>query len=272
MYRYLRVGITCLGIFVRILARVVLQRIVAWSLAGKQREGVWWHFRLVEADISQHGIVGIELQGTVETELFFIYPIGNTVQHAVQFAVFRHLRFAVAIQELHQEDVIVADKCHQIAVRWEYRSLLRAAVREFFYDIVGSNPFIVPFHRIQIVDCRIRVTVDRGCFRCNQNFWSVRWKLIAVEFLERTFASFGHIEYHFHRFTRAEGIFHDLCAFGISLCVVFAVRHGNHTIDVFGTELAWVDLFQVERFASLCEAGKAAQTEKQKNEFSFHWL
>jgi len=39
-----------------------------------------------------------------------------------------------------------------------------------------------------------------------------------------------------------------------------------------GAELARVNFFQVERFASLCKAGKAAQTEKQKNEFSFHWL
>ena len=96
--------------------------------------------------------------------------------------------------------------------------------------------------------------------------------MVTVEFLKGAFAGFCHIEYHFHRFTRAEGIFHDLCTFGISLCVVFAVRHGNHTINVFGAELARVNFFQVERFASLCKAGKAAQTEKQKNEFSFHWL
>lgn len=72
--------------------------------------------------ILQHGIIGIEFQGTVETELFFVYPVGNTVQYTVQLAVFSHLRFAVAIQKLYQEDVIITDKRHQVSVRREYRA------------------------------------------------------------------------------------------------------------------------------------------------------
>lgn len=87
------------------------------GLSGKKRERVGGNIFLVEADESQHLAVGTEFQRTVEGELLFVNPIGDAVQHLVLFSVFRHLAFAVAIEQFHKEDIVVAYKSHLVAVR-----------------------------------------------------------------------------------------------------------------------------------------------------------
>ena len=83
----------------------------------KNGEAVRGYCRLVKADISQHLAVGTELQSTVEREFFFIYPVGNTVQNGITFAVFCNLAFAVSVEKLHKIDIIIPYKCNHCSVR-----------------------------------------------------------------------------------------------------------------------------------------------------------
>ena len=66
--------------------------------SGKYRESIRGNFPFVETDESQHLAVGTEFQGTVKCKLFFVYPVGNAVQHFIAAAVFGHLTFAVAVK------------------------------------------------------------------------------------------------------------------------------------------------------------------------------
>ena len=104
-------------IFVSILSRILLERGEVGGLSGKKRERVGGNIFLVEADESQHLAVGTEFQRTVEGELLFVNPVGDAVQHLVLFPVFRHLAFAVAVEQFYKEDVVVAYKSHLVAVR-----------------------------------------------------------------------------------------------------------------------------------------------------------
>ena len=79
-------------------------------LSGKYRERVGGNFRLVETDKSNQRIVGAEFQSTVEAELFFIHPVGNTVDYRILFAIFCDLAFPVAVKQLNKKYVIVAYK------------------------------------------------------------------------------------------------------------------------------------------------------------------
>jgi ATP-dependent DNA helicase RecQ len=63
-----------------------------------------------------HFAVGTEVESAVERELFFIYPVGDTVQYLIVFTVLCNLRFAVAEKQLHKENIVVAYESNLEAV------------------------------------------------------------------------------------------------------------------------------------------------------------
>ena len=80
------------------------------------REAEHGNLTLVEADIGNHFAVGTEVESAVERELFFIYPVGDTVQYLIVFTVLCNLRFAVAEKQLHKENIVVAYESNLEAV------------------------------------------------------------------------------------------------------------------------------------------------------------
>ena len=89
----------------------------------------------------------------------------------------------------------------------------------------------------------IRMPVNRSRFRSNKQFLTVGRELVTVEVFEITFACSIHIEHHFHFFTCLEGIFNNLCAFAVHLCVVFTVGRGDYSLNVFRAETSGGDIF-----------------------------
>ena len=55
----------------------------------------------------------------IRVEKFYIFfdPWFSLFRHLVLFPVFRHLAFAVAVEQFYKEDVVVAYKSHLVAVR-----------------------------------------------------------------------------------------------------------------------------------------------------------
>ncbi len=116
VHRHGGVDLARLGVLVGVFARVFGQGIMARSRSGKEGEAVHWHPALVPADEGQHLAVGAELQGAVHGELLLIDPVGDAVEHLVALAVLRHLALAVAVEQLDEEDVVVAHEGHHRAV------------------------------------------------------------------------------------------------------------------------------------------------------------
>ena len=77
---------------------------------------------------SNHGIIGTELQGAVETELFLIYPVGDTVENHILLAIFGHLAFAVTVEQLYEKYIIVTHESDHRSVWRKDGDLLRSAV------------------------------------------------------------------------------------------------------------------------------------------------
>lgn len=119
-YFYFRVRVSGFRILVGIFARIVFQRSNLRCFSREHRKRIRRNFRFVEADESNHGIIGTELQGTVETELFLICPVGDTVENCILLAIFGHLAFAVASRAALREIYY----CHarkRSSFRWEKR-------------------------------------------------------------------------------------------------------------------------------------------------------
>ena len=237
------IRISCFRVFIGIFARIIFQGIDVGRLSCKYRERVGGNFRLIETDKSNHGIVRTEFQCAVKSKLFFIYPVGNTVQHFIAFAVFGYLAFAVAVEQFHEENVVVTNKGHLISVGRENRNLLRTAVWQLFYYIVYLAVQI-SLQTIYIVYCRIGTAVDWSCFGCDKQFATVRRKTVTVELLERTFAGGSGVEQHFHRFTCFERVFDNLSLIRIHLRIVLPVsRDRNNAWNSLRNKFPGYNLF-----------------------------
>ena len=85
--------------------------------------------------------------------------------------------------------------------------------------------------------------IYRCRFSSNQQFLTVGRELITVEVLEVTFACSAYIENHFYFLACFERVFNDLRAVGVHLRVVFAIRHGDYSLDIFRAETSGGDIF-----------------------------
>ena len=116
MYANLGVYNSCFGIFVVIASRIGGVLCFFWSHTLIPWERVHGNLAFIEADVCNHFTICTEIEGAVIAEFFFIYPVGNTVEHLVIFSVFRYLRFAVTEKQFDKVDVVVAHKRNLVTV------------------------------------------------------------------------------------------------------------------------------------------------------------
>jgi len=189
------------------------------------REGIHRYLAFVEADVSQHGSVGTEVEGTVETEFFFVHPVRNTVQDMIELAVLGHLRFAVAEEELHEVDVVVTYESNLVAVRREQRHLLRSTVREWFNSVVAYIEDVIHGGK--------RTAIDRLRFCLDENLRFIGRQDVVIETLQGAVACRLHIEDGSHFLTGLEGVFHNLFSVTADLGIMFPIVHRLDAIDAF---------------------------------------
>ena len=150
-YFYFRVRVSGFRILVGIFARIIFQRSNLRRFSREHRKRIGRNFRLIEADESNHGIIGTELQSTVKTELFFIYPVGDTVENHILLAIFGHLAFAVTVEQLYEKYIIVTHESDHRSVWRKDGDLLRSAVGQPFNNVVCRNSLIISFQRVYIM-------------------------------------------------------------------------------------------------------------------------
>ena len=226
MYGYFRVIHTRHRILVFVSSRINaifverrLQTLVPW-------ERVHRHVAFIEADVGEHGTIGAEVEGTVECEFFFVYPVRDTVQYMVELTVGSHLRFAIAEKELHEEEVVVAHESNLVAIRREQRHLLRTTIRKRFEGVVAYIE--------DVIYSSERTAVDGLGFCLNENLGFVRRHDVVVETLQGTIACGFDVENGSHFLTGLERILHDLLPVTADLGVMFAIEHRLDAIDAFG--------------------------------------
>ena len=166
------VGLSGNGIFVVVGAGIVGILCLLGIHALVPGEGVEGHLAFVIADPCQHGTVGIEVEGAVEGEFLFVYPVGLSVDDLVELSVLCHLALAVVEEQLHQEQVAFAYKGHHVSVLAPQRNFLRAVGAE-----VGQRAAL---YIIYIILGREAVAIDALCLGLQQNVAFVGAHDIAV--------------------------------------------------------------------------------------------
>ena len=226
-------------------------------------------FRLIVAHPAEHLAVGGEVEGARRAKLLFVHPVGDAVEHLVALAVSGHLRFGVAVEEFHDEEVVVARKGHDIAVGREEGRHLGTAFRERFVLAVG--------HIIDIIDRQRGAAIDGSGFRAEENLLLVGAHDVAIDALEfGCAAGFVEIEKHTGFLSRLEGRTGDASAVGRKLRITFAVVEGMHPIDVLGGERAVVNLFDgdlrrvVGRGRCCKECAESGQETERERRNRFH--
>ena len=117
MYRHFRVSFSGLWIFIGVISRILFESCDMRIASCKDGKTVRGDLCLIKTDISNHLAVGTEFQCTVEGELFFIYPIGNTIQYGITFTILCHLTFTVTIQEFDQINVVIPHEGNHSSIR-----------------------------------------------------------------------------------------------------------------------------------------------------------
>ena len=141
--RHETVVLARLGVLVLVVAGVdvVLHLLGLQALVHLQRVGL--HTLLVIAQPANHSAVGVERERTVEAELLLVHPVGQAVDNLVALAVLRHLNLCVVIEQLHEEDIIVAHERHLQSVVRPHRHLLLVAVRKARQLVRSDGVYVV---------------------------------------------------------------------------------------------------------------------------------
>ena len=180
------------------------------------------HCGLVVANPRQHGVVGVEIEGTTEGELLLVNPVGLAVDDAVELAVGGDLTLGIVVYQLDKEEVVVAHECYHGAVLGESRYLLRASVGEGHEGAVAYIIYIV-------YGCE-GVAVDGSGLCAHEDGLLVGTEDVVVDGREAHVAlGVGNIEEDVGLLARLERRSRNLTAVGAELCVAHAVVHGAHT-------------------------------------------
>ena len=249
MYGYFRIDFARLRIFISIGTRIsgVIRALGRHSFIPREVEHR--HFAFVETDVGNHFAIGTEIKGAVEAEFFFIYPIGNAVQHLVVFSVLSDLRFAIAKEQFYKEDVIVAHKSDLESVGREEGHLLRPVLRERFYRVVS--------HIINIIFRRERTPVNGFRLGLDENQFLVGRHDVIIECLDRAIACGFYIEDSFYLLSGLERIFHNPFPVGTDLCVMFSVQHRFNAINVLRAVCSVCHI--LKRHVLLCKSAHKRQ-------------
>ena len=125
--RHLRVVLASLRVLVAIITGIQLKLLLLRFHALIQLQRVLLHLRLVELEPAQHRTIGVEGQRAVERKLLLVNPIGNAIDDLVKLTIGSDLTFAVVVEQLHQEDVVVAHESHLVSIGRPYGHLLRTS-------------------------------------------------------------------------------------------------------------------------------------------------
>jgi len=176
--RHFRILLASFRIFIVIIAGI--------KPVAEHLHRIFGHFRFIETHKSQLFAVRRPGHQVRYGKLFFIYPIGNTVQDFIQLPVFRHLDFRIVI-EFTNPYIIVTHIGDHPPVRRECRNHLLAFR-------IGNRLHIITAHII-VVHIRLeRTAIDRLRIAPDENMMSCAADRVSVELVKRTLTRFPCIE------------------------------------------------------------------------------
>ena len=250
------------GIFVIVRARIVGVFRHLGTEALEHLHVVDGHLTFVVAQPAKHFAIGRKLERAACRKLFFVHPVGNTIDDFVALTVGRHLRFGVVVKEFYDKEVVVAGKSHHVAVGREKGRHLRTAFRE------GRE--LAVERVVNIVDRGGGAAIDGRGLGLEKDFLLVGTHDITVDAVEfHDAARFFDVENDTDFLARFERRTNDALAIGRELGVAFAVVHGIHAVDLFGRELILGNVGEGNALGGgLCHGlvrgkGTATQEERQ---------
>ena len=258
---HLRVLLARHWILIGIESRIVAILLALRSQALEELHGVLFDLTLVEAHPHQLLGVGGERHGRVVGELLLVHPVGDAVDDLIELAVLRHLALGVVVEQLDEENIVVADEGDDVAVGREHRRLLGTAL--------GERLQLVVLDSIYIIGGSERAAVDALRLRLDEQALAVGAHDVALHVADLGTACRRSIEEHAHLFACLERVGHDALAVVADLCVSIAScqrRHGRHH---FLTELATGNVPQLQ-FLTCYRLQHAQEHHRPHNHLSFH--
>ncbi len=240
-----------LRIFVTVQSRIFSILLALGVAAFVQLERVLLHVLLIVAKPAEHRAVGIEGHGGVELELLLIDPVGNAIDDLVELPVFRHLVLSIVVEQLDEEDVVVAHEGDLQTIGRPDWTLLRPTVGELL-ELAALNG-------INIELSLVGTAVDRLPFCGDEHPCAIRRHNVAVEGGDLLALRVVNIEKHGGTLARLEGIFFYPLAVGRNACILIGAFDGVDARDSFCCKLARCDLLERDGLRSSYRAGQHKQ-------------
>ena len=225
------------GIFIVVGARILGIFWMTWGLSLKHLHAIDGNFGLVVTHPAQHLTVGTEIERSIGGEFFFIHPVGDAIDDFIALAIFGDLGFCIAIEELHDKEVVVAHEGNDIAIGRKARRHLRTSI--------GKGSELAICHIVDVVNGCGSATIDGFGLRAQQDFLLIRTHDVAIN--AREFggaASFLYIENHPNLLTSLERTANDAFAIDRKLRVAFTIVEGMHAINVLRGDGSSCDVFK----------------------------
>ena len=134
------------GIFIVVGARIFGIFVITWRLSFKHLHTIHWYFRFIVAHPAQHLTIGCEIERSIGRKLFFIHPVGDTIDDFIALTIFGYLRFSITIEEFHHKEIVIAHKCYNISIGRKTRGHLRSTIRKgnklavcYVIDVINSR-------------------------------------------------------------------------------------------------------------------------------------
>ena len=170
------IHLACHRIFIGVASRVFGILLMLRFQTFKHRHAELLDLALIVTHPHQLLAIGSKHHSPAETELLFVHPVGNAVNHLVTPSVVGNLFFSVVLVQFHKENVIVAHKGYLLSVRREQRCLLRPTRRKRHYAVVLS--------RIYIIGGSMRTAINHFCLGSDEHATTVRTHLETVYILQ----------------------------------------------------------------------------------------
>ena len=251
------------GVLVRVLAGIVAELAALGGQALEHLHRVLAHLALVETHPHQLLGVGGEGHRRVEGELLLVDPVGDAVDHLVALAVLRHLALSIVVEQLHEEDVVVAHEGDDIAVGAPDGRLLRTAIAEGLELVVLDG--------VNIIGSCERAAIDALRLRLYQDALAVRAHRVAINISHLRATGRSGVEEDTHLLARTERVSHDTLTVVRNLGIALAVAERFHSSDGLTTEGTADNLLQLQ---SLSCKSRQRRHEQQRadNHHSLHSL
>ena len=145
--------------------------------------------------------------------------------------------FCIAIEELHDKEVVVAHEGNDIAIGREAWRHLRSSI--------GKGRELAICHIVDVVNGCGSATIDGFGLRAQQDFLLVRAHDVAINVREfGGAAGFLYIENHPNLLPRLERTAHDAFAIARKLRIALTIVEGMHSINVLRGDSSACDVFE----------------------------